>query len=158
MHIRIIYGSNSGGTRSAAELMTQVLKTGQHQVTLQSAHLTNPDDIMAADLTIIGSCSWDHFEGKKRLHGQLQQHWLELQKKIGSRKYPQRKFAIFGLGDSSYTNFCGAADQLEALVKKWQGQQIGTTLRLDSYFFEQEDRDQQIKNWLKKIFVDGSRK
>lgn len=151
MHIRIIYGSNSGSTRSAAELMSQELTKTQHQVTLQSAHLAQPDDLADADLTIIGSCSWDHFEGKERLHGQVQQHWFQLQKKIGSRKYPHHKFAIFGLGDSSYTHFCGAADHLEEMVQKWKGEHIGTTLRLDSYFFEQEDRDRQIKDWLKKL-------
>ena len=152
MHICIIYGSNSGSTRAVAELMSQYLIRDKHRVTIHSADKISPDDIGQANMTLIGSCSWDHFEGTKRLEGQLQQHWIELKKKVGSRTYPQHNFAIFGVGDSTYTHFCGAADQLEDLVKKWQGKQIGPTLRLDSYFFEQEARDREIRDWLKRLF------
>jgi flavodoxin I len=151
MHIRIIYGTNSGSTRSAAEIMSQQLEKEGHRVTVQSAHETQPDELSNADLTIIGSCSWDRFEGKERLQGQLQQHWHELQQAIGSKKYSGQTFAVFGVGDSTYTHFCGAADLLEALVKKWKGVQVGQTLRLDSYYFDLELNEQRIHDWLRSL-------
>lgn len=151
MHIRIIYGSNSGSTRSAAELMSELLIKSGYKVTVQSALDAQPADIADSDVTIIGSCSWDRFEGTKRLEGQLHEHWFQLQKAAGAKTFPRHRFAVFGLGDSTYTHFCGAADHLEALVKKWKGVQIGTTLRLDSYFFEPERNAEQIRDWLKQL-------
>ncbi len=151
MHIRIIYGSNSGSTRSAAELMSELLTKSGHRVTLLSALDAQPADISDSHLTIIGSCSWDRFEGTKRLEGQLHEHWFQLQKKVGTKTFPKHRFAVFGLGDSTYTHFCGAADHLETLVKKWKGNQVGQTLRLDSYFFEPERNEEQIRDWVTKL-------
>jgi len=153
MKIRIIYGSNSGSTRAASELMQQFFVKSGHIVVIQGALETVLEDLTGSDLTIIGSCSWDRFEGKERFHGQLQQHWFELQNRIGTKKFLGQKFAIFGVGDSTYTHFCGAADELESLLQNWQGTQVGQTLRLDSYFFEPERCEREIQAWVRTLKI-----
>lgn len=147
MNIFLVYGTNSSGTALAAEAITNRLREAGHQVTIQHARETTPDDLRKpADLIILGSCTWERFtpEGK-RLEGELQQHMYTLVHAADVN--PKQSFALFGLGDSSYTDFCAAADHLEEAVKGWMGRLIIPTLRIDSYFFDLTKNRKRIEDW-----------
>ena len=147
MKILIIYGTNSSSARVASEALQEVWSHAGHEVALRSAHDAQPEELNICDLIVFGSCTWELITPKRRFEGQLQQHFIEFKKRLAGKTFPGKKFAVFGLGDSSYTNFCIAANHLEVLVKQIGGTQVGPTLRVDSFFFDQEANEKKIRSW-----------
>lgn len=149
MKTLIVYGTNSGGTFRASELIRDVLVDQGHTVTLQPAKTTDPNDLGTFDLVILGSCTWDYFKGQERREGWPQEHMVELQDKLlqANKIFPGHRFAVFGLGDSSYTVFCGAVDHLIQLVNDLGGELIGEPLRIDGFFFHPEENEQRLRDW-----------
>jgi flavodoxin len=151
MKLLIVYATNSGSTKEVAELITQDCISAGHAVTLISAEYTSSDDLKGYDCVLLGSCTWEMITPVKRFEGQLQQHMAKLRDSLKGKDMSGQRFAIFALGDSSYTNFCIAANHLEALVKQLKGEQIGSTLRIDSYFFDQSKRRKEAFDWTQKL-------
>lgn len=149
MQIDIIFATNSSGTHEAARTMEQELLSLGHRVNVESARLVDPNRIGQADLTILGSCTWERFENKQRQEGQLQQHMQKLVDELSSKKFTKKKFAIYALGDSSYTNFANAAVHLENFLKKTGGQQVGASLRVDGWFFNLEENRERVREWVR---------
>ncbi|MBI4090556.1 MAG: flavodoxin family protein [Candidatus Komeilibacteria bacterium] len=158
MKIIIVYGTNSSSTRVASEAMQEVWSRAGNTVVLRSAHDVQPEELTAFDLVTFGSCTWELITPKRHFEGQLQQHFIEFKNRLAGRQFPGRRFAIFGLGDSSYTNFCIAANHLEALVKQIGGTQVGQTLRVDSFFFDQDANEKKIRAWAKGLLTAVSAK
>lgn len=147
MNILLVYGTNSSGTAVVAQSIAEHLTAAGHTITVQHARETTPEDLRSpVDLIILGSCTWERYtpEGT-RLEGQLQQHMFALLEKADVN--PKHRFALFGLGDSSYTDFCAAADHLETAVQGWMGQLVVPTLRIDSYFFDLKKNRQRVADW-----------
>jgi flavodoxin I len=67
--------------------------------------------------------------------------------KLKTQVYENKKFAIFGLGDSSYKHFCGAVDHLEELVKTMKGTLIVPSLRIDKFYSDQTGNMDKINAW-----------
>jgi flavodoxin len=151
MRIEIIFATNSSGTHEAAQVMQNTLTAAGHDVSLQHAKDANVAEIGSADLTILGSCTWERFEDGKRLEGQLQLHMLALAQKLQARKLPGKKFAVFALGDSSYTAFAHAADHLLDLVKGMRATLVGEALRIDGWFFNLPENRKRAADWAKSI-------
>lgn len=152
MNILILYGTYSGGTLEVANLIAQHLE--DHTVEFQSIIDTGPDNtyelqfeqalekMKTSDLTILGSCTWFE-EGKE---GQMHGGFISFEKKLGDKLFDNKKFAIFGLGDSNYVHFCRAVDQLEDMVKKRRGEIILPSLRIDRFHTRHKDNE-DIKTW-----------
>ena len=151
MNIFLVYGTNSGGTSLVAETVASQLRAKGHQVSLKHAKDVQPTELSDDfDAVILGSCTWERYTSSgERLEGQLQQHMFELLEH--SNVPSQRRFALFALGDSSYTDFCAAADHLEAAVRKWSGTLIVPSLRLDSYYFNLRKNRTVVVEWSKKL-------
>lgn len=149
----IVYATNSSGTRLAAELAGQILQRKGHVVTLERADAVAPKELKKFDLVVLGSCTWERFEGKQKLEGQLQQHMYQLQQKLYDQKIllPGWKFAIFALGDSSYTKFAGAADHLAQLVQDIGGEIVGQPLKINGWFFHPEQNEKLLTVWTEKV-------
>lgn len=151
MNILLVYGTNSSGTAVVAETIADYLRRKGHQLTVQHARDTKSAELGGDyDLLILGSCTWERFTSEgKRLEGQLQQHVFDL---VAQATVPaNRRFALFGLGDSSYTDFCAAADHLEAAVKRWAGRMVVPTLRVDAYYFDLKKNRQLVNDWTKTL-------
>lgn len=147
MNILLIYGTNSSGTAEVAERIGAILRSHGHQVTAHHAREATAETLnQPTDLIILGSCTWERFTSDgERLEGQLQHHMYQL---LENANPPAgRAFALFALGDSSYTDFCRAADHLEAAVKGWSGTNIAPTLRVDAYFFDLEKNRACVDAW-----------
>ena len=147
MKIDLIYGTNSSGTAMVAEIIAEALRTGKHQMTVRHARDVSAVTIGRAPLTILGSCTWERIVGGKKLEGQLQYHMFRLATSLRKRRLTDYQFALFALGDSSYSLFCHAADELEQLVVDIGAQQIVPTLRIDGWFFNQPANEQRVRRW-----------
>ncbi len=155
MKTLLVYGTNSGSTLVASELVRDVLSSRGHDVILKRANLVEPDELKTYDLVVLGSCTWDGFNAKRQQHleGQLQQHMQELRDKLVEQKIilPGHRFAVFGLGDTSYKVFAGAADRLVELVNDVGGELIGEALKIDNYFLRQDENELKLRDWSTKI-------
>ncbi|MBI4089961.1 MAG: flavodoxin family protein [Candidatus Kerfeldbacteria bacterium] len=153
MDVLFVYATNSSGTRLAAELAGSVLRAKKHAVTLKRANGVDPKELKKYDLVILGSCTWERFENKQKLEGQLQQHMYELQQKLYDQNLllPGRKFAIFALGDDSYTNFAAAADHLVSLISDLGGEIVGQPLKINGWFFHPDENEQKLRVWTEKL-------
>ncbi len=151
MTILIVYGTNSGGTKEVAEYIAQECSATGYTIKIQSAEYTTPEDLKGYDCLLLGSCTWEMITPTKRFEGQLQQHMAKLREGLKGMTMPGQKIGIFALGDSTYTNFCIAANHLEALVKQMQATQVGETLRIDSYFFDVIKNRAQVQAWTKRL-------
>jgi flavodoxin I len=146
MNILLVFATYSSGTQVVSEMITDLLKKQGHEVTLKQVEETAETDLSAPSLVIFGSPSWDiGGEG-----GNPHEHFLSFIEK-STIPLPGKKFAIFGLWDTAYPIFCGAVDHLEEFVKKLQGTLIVPSLRIDGYFFNTEDANRQIEEWVSQV-------
>jgi flavodoxin I len=147
MNILLIYATNSGGTQMAAQTVTDILTRGGQTVTLKQVKEANPEDLTGYDIIIFGSPSWDYKEEQGLPH----EDYLSFIEKMKGKKFTSQKFAVFGLGDSSYTNFCGAVGHLETMVKSVEGKLAVESLKIDGFFYDQAGNEQKIKDWAGKL-------
>src|SRR3989344_7871115 len=117
MKVLVVFATNSGGTQLAAENVKEILAKNNHEVSLKEVRETNIDEFVNFDLIILASPSWD-YEG---LEGQPHPDFRQFIESAKGKKLDGKKFAILGLGDSSYTYFCGAVNHLENFVKELEG-------------------------------------
>ncbi len=149
MNILVAYATNSGGTADAANIVSTALTSGNHQVTTKMIHDVAPDDLAAFDLILFGSPSWD-YQDKEGVPHEDFIAFMEKMKGLPAgrqgKTLPNKNVAIFGLGDSSYTHFCGAVDHLEEFVKTLQGKLMSESLRIDGYYTHPGNQE-KVKEW-----------
>lgn len=151
MKVLIIYATNSGGTFIASEVVREIFQNRGHRVTILPALEADPDEMARHDLVILGSCSWEYHDEGKRLDGQLQEHFMKFRERAAGKTYPGIQFAVFGLGDSTYSNFCGSIKHLEGFVRELQGSLVGKPLCIDGFFYHQQENIDIICSWAKEI-------
>lgn len=143
MKILVIYTTNSGGTETAAKHLSSTFEKNAHETTLVNPKDATIEHIVAADLIVLASPSWD-FESKE---GQPHEDFNSMLQDPDTKKFTGKKFAILGLGDTSYTYFCGAVDVLESFVKTAGGTLVISSLRIDGYFSHMEASNDAITQW-----------
>ncbi len=147
--VLIVYGTNSSNTYVTAGLVASELKAGGFEVTVVPASEASAATLEPYDLVVLGSCTWSKpAPDGHELQGQLQELFEHFAEGLKGKEFPGKKFAVFGLGDSRYTEFCAAADKLEQLVKDVKGEQVGPSLRVDGMPQKQEE---VIKTWARGI-------
>lgn len=87
--------------------------------------------------------SWD-YEG---LEGQPHPDYKQFMEASKGKKLDGNKFAVLGLGDSSYTYFCGAVSHLENFVKELGGMLITDSLKIDGFYLDQVNNSQKLAEW-----------
>lgn len=143
MNILIVYATYSGSTMAASQYLQQVLEEKQHQVTLKTVLETQPTEFNDPDLIILASPSWDH-SGEQ---GMPHEDYATLQQLAQGMTFAQKPFAVMGLGDSNYTYYCGAVEHLEQWIADLQGQLKIPSLKLDQYYFSEDERKAEIVAW-----------
>lgn len=142
MNILLVFATNSGGTAAAATMIADQLTGKRHAVTIKEAKVAGPDDLTAASFVILGSPSWDY----NGMEGQPLPEMAEFINRCKDIQLEGKPFAIFGLGDSSYTYFCGAVTYLEAFVKRTGGTLIVPSLTVDGFYMKPE-ASENITTW-----------
>lgn len=144
MKILLIYATNSGSTYVASQIINNVL-TKKHRVTVKKAVDVDQHELSNYDLIILGTPSWD-IEG---VQGSPHETVLKLMDKLKTIDLANKKFAIFGCGDSSFTYFCGAVDKLEEWVGKKGGVRVIPSLKIDGFFFDLKTNNPKVEQWAK---------
>lgn len=146
MTILIAYTTNSGGTYLASNIVQTELEKHNHTATVKKIDETDSSEFNSYDLIILASPSWwvNHKDG------QPPESFQDFMKKNADINFSHKKFAILGLGDTSYMHFCGAVDVLESFVKEHHGQLAVESLRIDGFYFN-EKNEELVKQWAEKI-------
>lgn len=144
MKVLILYATYSSGTQTAAEIIRDTVKSLGHDVTVTNVSNASPEEFDPYNLIIMGSPSW-MIENKD---GQPHHEFLEYMKKMGGKTYPDKEFAVFGLGDTSYAHFCGAVKHLEEFVAKMRGTLITKSLKIDGFYFNQDANEESARSWV----------
>ena len=148
MKVLIVFATNSSGTFEASKIVRDVFVANGHTVRLKRAMHARGDDLQAADVVVLGSCTWMGASPTgKPIEGQLQEHMEAFVAKLKGTMFPGKRFAVFGLGDSSYTYFARAADHLERFVKQAKGEKVGPSLKIDGFFFDLDQNLKKVETW-----------
>ncbi|MCL4200446.1 flavodoxin domain-containing protein [Patescibacteria group bacterium] len=142
MKTLILYGTLSGSTMTAAELVGSTLREAGHDTNVVSIESATNDLVTAHDALIIASPSWED-EGKD---GQPLPEIRKFLESLTTADLTGKKVAVVGLGDIAYPHFCGAVDVLEAKLKELGVTPATASLRVDRYY-SLPDNEQKVKNW-----------
>lgn len=140
MNVLVVYATNSGGTAAAAQMIAKTLSG--HTVTVKEAKDAGASDVTSAPALILGSPSWDY----NGMEGQPLPEMIEFINRCKDVNLDGKLCAIFGLGDRSYTYFCGAVTYLEAFVKRAKGTLVVASLTVDGFYMK-PDVEEQITRW-----------
>ncbi len=146
MKILLVYATNSGGTFLSGKIIKEVLQETD-TVLMKKIEEVEVKEFGNYDLIIFGSPSWDF--GKKQ--GQPHEKFLQFIAENRDKSFSGKKFAVFGCGDSSYTYFCGAVDNLEMFIKELKGELVIDSLKIDGYFFDLNKNTKLVDAWAKKL-------
>jgi len=143
MKTLLVYATNSGSTLEVTNTIVNEFTQKGKEISQKDANETEPDEFNNYDLIVLGSPTYDE--------GNIHDSFVRLIEKVGDKTFSGKKFAVFGLGDSSYQHFCGSADHLVEFVKKVGGTQVGDTLKIDNFYFNQQEELPKITEWAQKI-------
>ena len=143
MKTLLIYATNTGSTLEVANHISQELSQKNQEIKVEDVRNITPETLNDYDLIILGAPTWGE--------GELLESFARALEKFTDKKFTGKKFAVFGLGDSTYTHFCGSADHLEDFVKKIEGTLIVPSLKIDNYYFNQPQEAKKISEWTKEI-------
>jgi len=130
MKIFLVYGTLSGSTMTAAEVIASSLRGGGYDVTVVSSESATKEQLASHDVLVLGSPSWED-QGKD---GQPLPEITAFLAQLTAQDLANKKVALFGLGDISYPHFCGAIDVMEARLKELGVTPIIESLRVDRYY------------------------
>lgn len=147
MKILIGYATYSGGTQMACDFIKKKLEDKSYQVDLKLISEISGNFIDEYDFFIFSSPSWN-YDGKEGQPHQEFVSWMESNKNLD---FKGKKIALFGLGDSSYTYFCGAVDILTDFFKNRNSVIKGFPLKIDNYLFDMDKNNKLIEDWLAEI-------
>ncbi|MBN8200991.1 MULTISPECIES: flavodoxin [Bacillaceae] len=134
MKIGVFYASMSGNTEAIADIIAGELKDQNHDVDLEDfMSVQSASELLNYDLTFIGMYTWGD--------GDYPDECLDIIEEIEQLDLEKQPFAIFGSGDTSYPDFCGALDQLQRIIEEQGGTVVGNPLRIE---FNPEPEDEEI--------------
>lgn len=145
----VLYGTLTMNTELVAE---RVFETVTSEARFDQVEFWNMLDVTDTasleefDFIIVGISTWG--EGDYNPDTEEFLYLMDEQKP----KLADKKFAIFGLGETTYEEFCGAAKNLEALWKEEYGmRKSGEMFTIDGY--PEDDVLDQIADWTKNILT-----
>jgi flavodoxin I len=144
MKIGIFYASMSGNTEAIADIISGELKDQNHDVDLEDLmSVQNAEELLNYDLTFIGLYTWGD--------GDYPDECLDVIEEIEQLDLENHPFAIFGSGDTSYPEFCGALDHLQKLIEEQGGTVVGSPLRIE--FNPEPEDEEEIKKFVSEALM-----
>lgn len=137
--ILILYGSTTGNTEMVAEQIMSCLE--EHEVDLQDVADASQEDLASYDLLVVGASTWDD--------GKLQQDFRDFVDGLDV-DLSDKKAAVFGLGDSTYPDFCKAAPILEQIFTNLGAKLVVDALKIDG-FPDEVENEEKIDAWSQEL-------
>jgi flavodoxin I len=139
LKIGVIYASMSGNTEAIADMIAEQLTEQNHEVELKDMlSLSSANDLLTYDLVFMGMYTWGD--------GDYPDECLDIIEEMEQLDLNQQLFALFGSGDTSYPEFCGALDKLKELIEGQSGVCLGEPLRIE--FNPSKGDEEDIKNFV----------
>lgn len=132
----IIYGTLTGNTQMVAMWLAETLGG----VECLSFEEVSRDKLPKDGVIVCGVSTW----GEGDFNPQTEDFVIKIQEEEWDLK--GYKFALFGMGDSSYEKFCGAVDKLALAIKVLGGEIIGEIHKIDG--FMDEEKEKELKKWV----------
>jgi len=125
MKILINYATVSGNSAMLSQQLYDKLKAAHadFDFVYKDADDCKDEDYGQYDLVLFVSSSWDDGD----LNMIAEDYLNQLPDLAG------QKFALIGLGDSSYEHFCGGVEKVEAKIKEKGGKIVGSTHKIDGF-------------------------
>ncbi|WP_264737516.1 flavodoxin [Cytobacillus firmus] len=144
MKIGVFYASMSGNTEAIADIISGELKNQNHNVDLEDfMSVQSAAELLNYDLTFIGMYTWGD--------GDYPDECLDMIEEIEQLDLENHPFAIFGSGDTSYPEFCGALDHLQELIEEQGGTVVGNPLRIE--FNPEPEDEEEIKKFVSEALM-----
>lgn len=134
----VIYGSTTGSTQKAAELIGQALSSADTIVDVLNVTETKPETVAGYDFVVLGSSTWGQ--------GEIQDDFIDFYGNMTSDSFGGKKVAVFGCGDSDMfpDYFCDAVDLIAQKAKECGAEIIGELFKVDG---EVDAYQQQLEQW-----------
>lgn len=130
--ILVSYATMSGNTEKVAQHIAQELPKIAEDVEISLVNMMELTEelFVEHDVNILGSSTWTD--------GELNPISEEFFNRLGASTIDLNgmKFAVFGLGESYYPEFCTVVGKMEEVIKSKNGLIIAEPLKLDGYVDE----------------------
>lgn len=125
MKILINYATVSGNSAMLSQQVHDKLKETHSDIEFvyKDAEDCHGEDHKQYDLVMFISSSWD--DGDMNM---VTEDYLNAVEDLSGAK-----FALIGLGDSSYAHFCGGVDKAKAKIKEKGGEIVGSVHKIDGF-------------------------
>lgn len=146
-NVTLLVGSTLGATEYVADRLAELLIAAGHQATIVTNFKQWAVDDAPSNLWLV--CSSTHGAGD------LPDNIQPLGELLAQRKPDLRhhRFAVVGVGDSSYDTFCEGAKTLERLLENCGGVNLLPRLEIDvqDHPIPEDEAEQWLPNFLAKI-------
>ncbi|MGE4560036.1 MAG: flavodoxin, partial [Desulfobulbus sp.] len=130
-------------TENAAKEIGKILAQGGHEVAIQDVRKSKVEELgNGYDITVLGSSTWGDDDVE------FQEDFASFFEEMDKADLKDKKVALFGCGDSSYTHFCGAVDQLQEKMEGMGAVLVNEPLKIDG---DPGDAAADIDDWAKEI-------
>lgn len=141
--VLIVYGSTTGNTAYTAEVLDRVLAGAGNSVKTVDAAQAAADGLCEGyDAVLFGCSTW----GDEEI--EMQDDFIPLFDSLESSGVKGKKTAVFGCGDSSYTYFCGAVDEIEKKLEELGAELVTDGLKIDG---DPHTAKEDIESWGKDV-------
>lgn len=148
MTITLLYATYSNSTALASEDLKAELEKLGHSVQLEQISEVSVEAVEKAEVLVLASPSWD-YNGQQ---GMPHEDFLNFHEAHPNLKLTDTPLAIMGLGDSSFTFYCGAVDHLWAWFGKEGGaKQLIDPLKIDQYYVNEDEAKVSIAAWAQQL-------
>ncbi|PRX34712.1 flavodoxin I [Orenia metallireducens] len=136
----IVYGSTTGNTEELSEIVEGVL-TDKYEVKRINVIKAEVEMLKEFDLILLGSSTWGS--------GELQEDFYEFYDNLDEVDLSAKQGAVFGTGDESFPEFCGAVDILEDKLKD-----LGVNVLAEGFKWDGDintEAEKQVENWVENL-------
>ena len=136
--IAIVYGSTTGNTETAAEIIQDALSQNGLAAELFNSAKVKPEDVKGYDLYVLGASTWGI--------GEMQDDFVAFYGRMTADVFSGAKAAVFGCGDSDMfaDSFCEAVSLIADKAKDCGAEIVSGLLKIDG---DVDDSEAEIRSW-----------
>nr|WP_321467576.1 flavodoxin domain-containing protein [uncultured Desulfobulbus sp.] len=140
----IVYGSETGNTKTAAQTICTLFQQQGIEVSLFDARTVKATNLgQGFDLTVFGSSSRGNLDTIE-----FPPSFAPLYDQLNKAHIRSRNIAVFGCGDSKRPYFCGAVELLLEKIGDLGGKLVHKPLRIDG---DPAEAEPEILSWSKDV-------